>query len=326
MFSNQENTSFSKTQQPCVKKQGAISMKNVKKRFCMLNALLIIISVLSGGNAFAKIYLSEDWETGTSPSIWPYKQAPEVCDAAWQGNIFNSWKPELAEYCVGNASWTLAGLSTTHARGTRSLFINREAGQPTSPDINKPIPAPYPNKIYMRFYLWMDGNYIDFNTPTSRFPIHHFLFTNSAQSQTGFRINIMSSVPYDRGQCNYTNVGGRPYAFFLPQDDDWDWRNGTYTTCYNLLDHLNEWQEVQFLMDATTDTFTIWMNGNQVYTATERITQTDFTLIQFSNYMSDEDGSPFSTSYYVDDIVISDSYISSGGQTTLSPPSKLIIQ
>lgn len=285
-------------------------MKTVNKTFRMLKAFLMITPVFFGGNAFATTFLSENWETGTPPAGWPCKTAPSSCTRS----SYNGWSNVMAEYCPGNSDWAQTGISTARTHGGAKSFYMQRA-HTASCDIRKDIPSPYPSKVYVRFYLYLDSNFINFDTPTTRFPIYHFLFTNSAFSQTGLRINIMTGVPYGTGQCGSAQVDGRPYAFFLPQDYDYDWRNGTYSTCYNLLDHLNEWQAVEFMFDAPNDTVTIWMNGKQIYTARDRITDGSFNMFQFSSYMSDADGPEFAAGYYIDDIVVSDSYIGPTGDT-----------
>jgi hypothetical protein len=262
--------------------------------------------------ATGSVLISENWDTGTPPSAWPYKNAPGACPAAWQGNTWNGWDPGVPEACGGFPEWAQTGLSTTHAySGTRSFFINRIAANDESGDIVRQLPRTVP-KIYIKFQLWLDSNFINFNTPTSFEPnSYHFMFTNSAQSMTGLRMNMLARVPYTSpAQCGASSPGfpaNRPFAFFSVQDYDHEWTTGTYASpCYNLLDHLNQWQEFEFMFDANTNTVTIWANGVQVYTATERITDTSFNSIQLSNYMSKAGKA---TSYWLDDLVVSESFI-----------------
>lgn len=269
-------------------------------------------------------FVHEDWDTGTPPASWPYKDAPDVCPAGWQGNVFHGWGPGLAGYCQSFSEWAQTGLSTTHAySGTRSFFIKRVAGVSESGVIDIALPTPYPSKIYVAFRLWLDSNFINFNTPTSREPSYHFLFTNSAQSGTGLRVNMLSKVPYIVNHSCGANEGGfpynRPYTFFDFQDYTTShFRGGFFLGCYNLLDHLNEWLAVEFMFDSPGGHITAWINGTVVYDYDDTITDPNFTSLQISNYMSSEDGTGFDTSYYIDDFVVADTFISLAADTT--PP------
>jgi len=258
----------------------------------------------------ATIYLYEDWENGTPSASWPYKDAPDSCP----GTEWNGWDPGLASYCWAHPEWVQAGLSSLNAySGNRSFFIYRAAGFAASPDIRKSFITPYPSKIHIRFYLYLNSNFINFSTPVGRFPGYHFIFTNSALSRTGMRIDMASAVEYGNLVCG-KGAGGipddQPYIFFQLQDYDYNWMGGSFPNgCFNLFEHIDEWISVEFMFDTNNDTASIWVDGLLVYTAVGRITDPDFRLIQISNYMSDEDGPGFDTSYYIDDIVISDSYI-----------------
>lgn len=287
---------------------------------CALTFFLIGAFVQEAG---AVIYLSENWDSGTPPSGWPCKSAPTSCTRS----AFNGWYNETVEYCSDFPEWANTGLSTTRAKsGTRSFYQYRKAGVSESCDILKNLSQPYPTNIYVGFWLYLDSNFINFNTPTAREPSYHLFFTNSAQSQTALRINILSKVPYTSPHLcgageNYPN---QPYAFFSVQDYDREWPVGTYPAgCYNLLEHLNEWVWYEFNLNANTNTVKIWANGTLVYQGTDRITQTNFTYIMLSNYMSSEDGTGFATSYYIDDFTISDSYIGPGEKTAPNSPTGL---
>jgi hypothetical protein len=295
--------------------KGENSMVEQAKRMLQYFLLiLVVLVILFDGNrsAFGLVYLSEDWDTGTPSAYWPCKLAPSGrCDSNLE---FRGWWSPLGSDCRYTYEAN-TGISTTKAySGTRSFYNFRAAGYSDSCDIVYNLPAPYPTKIYIRFYLYLDSNFINFNTPVSREPSYHLLFTNTAHSMTGLRVNLLAGVPWTSPwQCGHSRGGvpsTQPFAFFSVQDYDREWPVGTYPAgCYNLLQHLNEWLCVEFMMDANTNTVQMWVNETLVYQATDRITQTNFTRIIFSNYMSSEGGSGFDTGYYIDNIVVSDSYI-----------------
>jgi hypothetical protein len=290
-----------------------------------LTRVLLAALALFAGSACATVFISEGWETGTPPAVWPYKQAPSACDAPWQGNIWNGWYPGIADYCTAFDEWALTGRSTTQKHsGTYSFWIYRDPGVSESPDIVKDLESPYPTKVYIRMWMYFDANFVNFNTPVSREPSYHLFFTNSAQSLTGLRINMLARVPWTSPPTCGAGYGGvpsnQPYMFFSVQDYSNEWNNGTYPAgCYNILQHLQEWTCYEFMMDANTNTVTIWAGNTEIYTATNAITQTNFTRIQISNYMSNEEGTPFATSYYVDDIEIADQRINCGGSLLPGP-------
>jgi hypothetical protein len=290
-------------------------MERMKIRVAQYIGLLFIVSVTFFAphtNSFGGVFISEDWDTGTAPSDWPCKLAPSGrCNSNLK---FRGWWSPLGSDCR-YAYEANTGISAAKAySGTRSFYNFRAAGYSDSCDIVYDLPNPYPTKIYIRFYLYLENNFINFNTPVSREPSYHFLFTNSALSLTGLRINLLAGVPWESAwKCGHGRGGvpsTQPYAFFSIQDYDREWPVGTYPAgCFNLLQHLTEWLCVEFMMDASTDTVKIWINEKLVYQATDRITQTNFTRIILSNYMSSEGGSGFDTGYYIDNIVVSDSYI-----------------
>lgn len=289
---------------------------------CALTFLMIGVFVQE---AVAVNYLFENWDSDTPPSGWPCKNAPTSCTHS----TFHGWYNETVDYCRDFPEWASTGLSTTKAKsGARSFFQYRKAGVSESCDIRWDFSQPYPTNIYIGFWLHLDSNFINFNTPTTREPSYHFFFTNSAQSLTGLRINLLAKVPWTSSwQCGPGRGGipsTQPYAFFSVQDYDREWPVGTYPAgCYNLLEHLNEWVWYEFNLNANTNTVKIWSNGTLVYQGTDRITQTNFTYIMLSNYMSSEDGTGFATSYYIDDFTVSDSYIGPGEKTAPNSPTGL---
>lgn len=304
------------------------------KLLCVLSIIIVssIFVLPINRNAFGSVFVSEDWDTGTPPTNWPCKLAPSgTCSS---NLLFNGWWSPLGSDCT-LPYYTRTGVTTERAQsGTKSFYNYRAAGYPYSCDIVKDLPTPYPTKIHIRFYLFLESNFINFNTPVSREPSYHLFFTNTAQSMTGLRVNLLAKVPWTTSwQCGAGRGGvssSQPYAFFSVQDYDREWPVGTYPEgCYNLLQHLNKWLCVEFLMDTNTDTVKIWIDGTLVYQGTDRITQNNFTKIIFSNYMSSEGGSGFDTGYYIDNIVVSDSYIgpiSTSGDGDVAAPKNLRIQ
>ena len=306
----------------------------IKNKLVTFSLILWIIGIFVLLNypqkADAINFLSETWDTGTPPAGWPCKDAPnyDLCNAV-QNTPFNGWYTN--GYC-DYAELSSVGLSTTRAHsGTRSFYQLRATGQYAGCDIIHDISSPYPTKIHIRFYLFLDSNYINYNTPTSREPMGHFLFTNIALSGAGFRINLLSKVPYIQDHVCASGKGNippnQPYMFFNCGNDTEHCTVGAPSPCYNLLEHLNEWQCVEFMLDATNKKYNVWINGTKyVDNITVPMTQNNFTMVQFSPWVSDDIS--FNTSYYLDDIVVADSYIGCNGGDTQAPsvPANLTAQ
>jgi len=308
-------------------KEGEKQMKckQLFKYLSYLSMFMIMLGLWAGAeSAHARILVQENWDSGTPPAGWPYLNAPRACS----GGSFNGWDNPLWDYCSENPGYANAKISTAKAySGTKSFQFWRPAGTSSAGDIRYQFTAPYPTRVFVRFYIYFDSSYVNFNTPISREPQQHFLFTNSALSGTGFRINIMAKIPWTpTAQCG-AGAGGipanQPYAFFLPQSGSDEWHECVPTPCYNLLQNLNKWICVEFEFDAANNKYSVWIDGqnyiNRCSGVTHKITdeQSDFRSIQFSAWSSVDNG--YSALFWIDDIVVSDSYIGPG--STPPPPS-----
>ena len=288
--------------------------------------LLLLFSFLFPSTGRAIVYVNETWDIGTPHADWPCKKAPTgPCDSNLS---FRGWIPPVADYCnqASMAYWAETGVSTDKAHsGAKSFKMNRNytSSDNGTCDIQYPLPTPYPTKIYIRFYLYLTSEWVTFNTPATREPYFHFLFTNSALSGTGFRVNLLARVPWTSPHiCGYGQGGTTPYMFFNCQNYNNECTVDAPAGCYNLLDHLEEWQAVEFMMDAANKKYSIWINGtNYVNNVTVPMSQSNFTMIQFSQFASDCGGTGFNTTYYVDDIIIGTDYIGpEAGADTTPPP------
>lgn len=286
------------------------------------------------GSSSATVFLDENWDTGTPPANWPCKQAPSSCTTPL---LFHSWENVGGDWCSGSASYADDGLSTTQAHsGTKAFFMKRNGGSGEGQegcDIRRTITSS-PSNIYVRIWLYLDTNYLNFNTPMSRFPYQHFIFFNSALSGAGVQINLLSAVPWTSPATCAAGRGGvgtnTPYMWFN------HWRAGGSESqvdapagCYNLLDHVGQWQCVEWNLNAATDKLSVWAAGNKVVDNVNLdYGVSNFQWIQFSPFMSDQDGTDFTSSWYVDDIAISDAPIGCGVANATPPaaPQGLSVQ
>jgi hypothetical protein len=285
---------------------------------------LAFIGCLLVQSAGATVFINEDWDTGTPPANWPCKQAPSSCSSL----SFNSWVNVGGDFCDGQSSYADDGLSTTRAHsGAKSFFMKRNGGSGEGQegcDIRRDLPT-HPTNIYVRIWLYLDTNYLAFNTPTSREPYQHFIFFNSAIANTGFQVNLLSRVPYVSTPACAAGYGGvgtsTPYMWFNVYGASGESTNDAPAGCYNLLDHVGQWQCIEWNFNASTKKMSVWVAGNKVVdNVTVNYPISRFNWIQFSPFMSDQDGSNFASSWYIDDVVVSDSRIGCGDTIVPSPP------
>jgi hypothetical protein len=296
-------------------------MKSFFKRFSpFLLSFLYVIGIFFASTTIATgtVFFSTDWDTGTAPAGWPCKNAPNA--ACSETNQFYGWTSPLGSYCSNgdNAAWTISGVTTSKAHsGTKSFRMYRPSGYSSGCDIQHKFSTPYPTTIYVRFYLYLPASVKQYSNPTSKEPFTHFLFTNSAFSGTGFRINLLSRTPWGGPQdkwCGHGSGGigvNTPYMFFNVEMNSSSWAVGSPSPCYNLIadENLDRWQAVEFKLDAAAKTYSVWIDGKQyVNNATSTFTQNNFTMLQFASYES-ETPSGYTMDYYIDDIVVADSYI-----------------
>ncbi len=252
--------------------------------------------------AHAIIFLSETWDTGTPPSNWPCKNLPNSCTT----NTFNGWVPK--NYDCDQAGGSLSGLSTTiYHSSPRSYYQHRPANDYRTCDILKPL-SQSTDKIYMRFYVYFTNNWVNFNSNAAD-EFVHFIFTNTAVSGSGWRMNIIDYVsaewPYE---CS-RDTDAVPNMYFAIQDGSTQGRRGTAPyDCFDLNRHLNEWLCVEFMADATNDRYSLWINGDQkVNNVSTPISQANFTAVILSGWNSIL--RDYTGDFYIDDIVVADSYI-----------------
>jgi hypothetical protein len=295
-------------------------MKSFFKRFSpFLLSFLYVVGIFFASTTIATgtVFFSTDWETGTPPTGWPCKNAPNA--ACSETSQFYGWTSPLGYYCNdgGSAGWATCGVSTNYAKsGSKSYRMHRSTGDSDTCNIQHTIPG-QPSVIYIRMYLLFPSSMSDYNTPTSDEPFTHFFFTNHAQSGTGFRINLLSRVPWTSpASCGpgYGGIGAStPYMWFNCEQGSSQCTVGAPVGCYNLLAHPGEWQYVEFKLDFVNNRMSIWAGDNAALLVNNvsvnvGITEKYATYIQFSAYES-QSPSGYTMEYYLDDIVVSDTYV-----------------
>jgi hypothetical protein len=186
-------------------------MKALKKSKLAVVIFFITISIISftaERNAYSVVFKSEGWDSGTPPSNWPCKAGCR------ESSAFNEWYPSNCDQAATTGG-PLCGLSTALAySGSRSYYMYRAAGETDECDIKYTLPA-QPSTLHVRAYYYFPssswGTFDSAGPRESNDTMVHFLFTDTAQSNTGLRINIR-----DGSNFHNPNPTG-PYAYFLPQ-------------------------------------------------------------------------------------------------------------
>jgi hypothetical protein len=235
--------------------------------------------------------LCENWDIGTPPANFPCYESECGNDHTWRG----WYEGDTSHQEEGRAT----GLSTsiTHS-GIRSMHVVRLAGEERSKDLYHTI-SPSPSKVYIRWYQYFSSNWNSFGTQGSEFI--HMIFTNSARSGTGWRINLRHHVGND---YPYTCEGGMFMAFQDNSNELGPWSGG----CFNIKSHLNEWIAFEVMADTASNRISFWINGQQyLNNVPMSISQSNFNTIILSGWSSSK--TFYTGDYYIDDIVVSNSYV-----------------
>jgi hypothetical protein len=268
----------------------------------MKTIILIVCILLFPVLSPATVYYSTDWETGTPDACWPCKTDP--CSS-----VFDGWSAE--DGIGGNGTWATCGVSTTRANsGTKSLYMIRNSGDYENCNIYRSL-SNY-TTIHLRFYLYLTTNW---NSSTSSLD-GHWIFTNSARSGTGFRLNLV-------GNGNY-NCGDGAAIHMWPEGNGnatWEWAGTGWGGCnINFKNYIGAWHAFEYRMEISGSNviLTEWIDGVLTRGPNTGPGQSGstFTSIILSGW--ENNAAAFTGDYYIDDIVVADSYI---GLATVVPSS-----
>ena len=242
-----------------------------------------VLAVCSEPNA-SQYLVCEDWDTGPYPAQvnWPCQNCP-----VWQG-----WEPS------DTLMSTLNAISTSqYHSGNRSLKIQNQlllGSEHAGGDIyhvtgNNPI-------IYIRLYLKM----------TNINGGSHFIFINTASAAhccLGFK-DCQSTAPYEGCDIGH---------YLTAQSYAGDYESKSYNqptgSPFNWDNHLNEWHLVEWKVNVPDGTTSLWIDEVSQLTDYHKT----WSLGSDSSYAHDVIISGWGlggdSTYYIDDVVISTSYI-----------------
>lgn len=262
----------------------------------------VLIILLYANPAWSTVYLSTTWDTETPSACWPCKTTS--CAATYNSWNSGDWNEPHAD----------CGISAIRSNsGGYSYYQIRKAGENATCDIVFEFSEPKPTVIHLRFYLYLTANWNSTETNNDGF-FNHWIFTNSARSNTGFRLNLLGPATW---------YGEQNQLHMLPEGDGgvqwWDnnaspaWGPGP-----NFKNFIGAWHCFEYRMQISGSNviLTEWIDGVLTRGPSSGPGQNGptFTSIIISGW--DNGASNFDGDFYIDDIVIADHYI---GTSTVTP-------
>jgi len=256
--------------------------------------------------------ICEDWDSGVPPTNWPEKGG-----VSWHGWTPAGYGPEFDNLVI----------DTYHHSSMRCLDQYRASGSKSCGDLSHTI-AGNPTVVYIRFYL---------NIPESAGASlgdyrSHFLFLNTASSARVALDIAGRSREYCAGHCPanppYSNDDGKG-----EHNSGYEWKDHimlspstrpptvsvveTEGTPFFFEDHFDEWVLVEWKVDFVNKKTSLWVNEIPYIIDYDMdwpySYATKLIISGYSNYTAS------SIHYYIDDIVVSTSYI---GPKDSGPPNE----
>lgn len=269
----------------------------------MRKLLFILIIFLLPVVAHATVFISEDWETGTPTGCWP-------CEEVDCSTTFNNWTPYAPTLD------TNAGLSTTQKNsGARSYYQYKVPSTPDACNLVRNISGS-PTTIYVRFYIYFGTGWTTSWASTGHWC--HWIFTNSAYSGTGFRLNLTTNGEW--GTCPAGDI------CMLPEGDGasqwWSGVSPAWEAGVDIRTLIGTWTCFEYKMQISGSNIilTEWINGELTRGPCTGPGQdtSSFNKIIISGY--DNSATSASLDFYIDDIVVSDAYIGPLEEGDTTPP------
>lgn len=284
------------------------SKKDCRMFFLLLMFLNAWIIFGENRSVFATVFISTTWDTGTPAACWPWKSSP--CTATFDG-----WTSP------GDDGWgffSSTRSSVMSHSGDYSYYQFRASGSPATADIYYTFNQPYPTTIHIRFYLYLTTSFNSFAKGNTI----HWIFTNSHAAGVGFRLNFISQDEYSCG-----NLG--PNAMmFCPEGDSnrlWDWHSSWNVCRKDYKDYIGAWHCFEYRMVINQSppynvTLTEWIDGVQTQGPITGPGQNGpyFTRVILSGW--ENTSAAWNQGFYIDDIVIADSYIGPSAVQRPAPP------
>lgn len=269
----------------------------------MKTLVMLLMVLLAANNLYATDFLDEDWDMGTPTGCWP-------CEELYCSDTFHDWYTDYGGVIPS------AGVTTGQYYSSPNSFYNHKDADSTSGcAITYDFDTPYPTTIYLRFYMYMDSDWLDYPGEATGDPLIHWVFTNSQAGSTGFRLNLTTNDHW--GGCPAGDV------CLLPEGDggyewwDMDWTSGAAD---DFMQYVGAWHCFEYKMEISGDDLilTEYIDGVLTRGPITGPGQNTSSFNKIIFHLWDNPGGSYSMGYYVDDIKVSDSYIGplSPGSTT----------
>lgn len=275
-----------------------------------VNKLLLTIlcfACFTATNAIATVFVNEGWED-TPGNCWP-------CKTSDCTQTYNGWDAFSPAEQGGTGAETTSGISTAQKNsGTNSLLMAKQTTSTDGCNIQFDFAEPQPTTIYVRFYIYFTTDWASFGPEPGTV---HWIFTNSYQSSTGFRLNLQTDDFWElcasNGMCMLPQGDGGNNEWYYTAKVNPDWEPGL-----NFKDRLNEWICLEYKMQISGSNVIVteWIDGVLTRGPSTGPGQSgnDFQWIAFLDY--ENAGSSNQLRYYIDDLVIADEYIGPIAGTT----------
>ena len=299
----------------------------MRKLFSILSIITIFslfpffaFAVCSEPNA-SQYLVCEDWDTDTPPNVnWPCTRGnlnshcnpntPGTCCYPWHG--WSCTDSAASDDEKSQVTTERAHSGTKSLRETSQLVLGTERA---GTDIYHSISG-HPTSVYIRFYVYVEN----FDNITAG----HFIFLNSA---SGAEASIDWRDCTDQGYRTCSGMYMAPHSY---GPEVWQ-ANNNQPSAFNWLNHTNEWVLVEVKFDFGNHQAEMWINGIEyLHNWSVNFDWSTIEDIIISGWRSL--GTSNDQSYWIDDVVVSTSYIGPRNDsqplpdtTPPSPPSGVMV-
>jgi hypothetical protein len=255
--------------------------------------------------------MAENWDTGSPPADWP----------SCKGASWNGWKPKDYDCDLP----ALGGLSSKiFYTPPRSLHIGRADGAKTSMDFSYDF-TPV-RKVHLRMYLYFDHSFANTN---GREDQCHFILFNFTRAFTGMGVDLRRYSDQYNSWPPICNPENRHKLFFTLRSTancgtgghsggEDAYGSSSASKCWNILDNLGKWILFEVMWDLPGKRGKIWVDEDLIID--REICQTNVNDISKVHLMLWDSTNTTQHDVYIDNIVISESYIGPMPQDPVTPP------
>jgi hypothetical protein len=279
-----------------------------------INAFWIIAFVCVGSVSAGQIF-SENWDSGTQPADFP-----NVPDVTWNG-----W--ETCDYCGDEG---FSEITTVRAHSLpNSLHVSRRPNEHSTKDLWRHFSPT--TEMTLSFWIYFDSSYANYGNNPDTEDYVHLMFLQTALSGSGVRMDIHPAAEKTVGGGNVASPplsypwpptcvdsGGRGNLVINAPETLKGITHGREDLCFPVTSNLGRWIQVVWsykIVSATEGRASLWIDG--IERMHDELIPPDPNYLtidgyDLSGYLSNTRSYGFD--YYIDDILMTDSYEGSGGE------------